>query len=78
MKGVRFTKDMMPWGKGQTAMLPEKVAAHLIYAGEAEAFDFPSNAFGTSDPGKKASVEYTKDMGPASRDPRQQYRTKGR
>ncbi len=41
MIGVKFTRNMRPYGAGDTALLPEDVAEKLVDEGSAELHDFP-------------------------------------
>jgi hypothetical protein len=46
MIGVKFTRDMRPYGKGEAILLPNDIAQRLIAAGDAEAYEFPTSLYG--------------------------------
>lgn len=75
MRGVRFTSDIYPWRGGDTALLPNDVAAQVISDGIAEAYRFPDMPHGN----EAGQIASTRDMGASSvqaHQPRRTYRTK--
>ena len=42
MIGVKFNTAIRPWGAGDTALLPERIAQAVVDSGEAELYEFPA------------------------------------
>jgi hypothetical protein len=45
MKGVEFTRDMRPYARGATALLPDALATRIIAEGAAKPYAFPEQPF---------------------------------
>ena len=69
MKGVEFTRDMRPYGRGATILLPGDVADRLIAEGAAKPHAFPAQPYANG------AIEQAAE--PAVEAPRgQSYKTK--
>ena len=77
MKGVEFTKPLAPFGKGDTALLPDGVADGLFASREAKPYAFPDQPH-AHEPGYQAPSAKPFEPPSAARRDKLTLNTKGK